>query len=76
MFSEFSDKSCCHSLIGWNDKTGSFGMMDSYSYCSLKEGYDFAEFKNYVLWAHLKRAIICEVVGNVYQNRELIEKEY
>jgi hypothetical protein len=76
MFSEFLDKSCGYSLIGWNEKTCSFGMMDSYSYRSIKEGYDYAEFKNYVLLAHLKDAIIFEIIGNIYQNRELLEECY
>lgn len=72
MYSEFSDGSGGHSLIGWNESIASFGMMDAYSYQSKQEGYDFPEFKNYVLIAHLQNAIICEVVGNIYDNPKLL----
>lgn len=69
---EFSDKSGGKYLVGWNEKTASWGIMDRYEYQSLKEGYDFAEFKNHTLLAFFKEAIICEVVGNIYDNPELM----
>ena len=72
MYSEFSDGSGGYSLIGWNEREASFGMMDAYSYQSKQEGYDFPEFKNYVLIAHLQKALICEVVGNIYDKPELM----
>lgn len=75
LYSEFLDKSGGYSLVGWNDETSSFGIMDEYSYRSIAEGYDFAEFKNYVLLAHLKEAIICEVVGNLHDNPGLLNNE-
>lgn len=74
MYSEFSDGSGGYSLIGWNEREASFGMMDAYSYQSKQEGYDFPEFKNYVLIAHLQKALICEVVWNIYDNPELLTK--
>ena len=46
--------------------------MDAYSYQSLKEGYDFAEFKNYVLLAFLKDAIVFEVAGNIHDNPDFL----
>lgn len=72
MYTEFSDGSGGYSLIGWNEREASFGMMDAYSYQSKQEGYDFPEFKNYVLIAHLQKALICEVVGNIYDKPELM----
>ena len=68
----FSDGSQGLSLIGWNDKTGCFGCMDKYAYMSIAEGYDFAEFKGYVLVAFLERAESISVVGNVHDNPELL----
>lgn len=75
LFVEFADKSGGYQLVGWNEETASWGIMDAYSYQSIKEGYDFAEFKNHVLLAFLKDALICEVVGNIYDNSELLNKK-
>ena len=72
LFVEFADKSGGYQLVGWNEKTASWGIMDAYSYQSIKEGCDFAEFKNYVLLAFLEKAIVFEVVGNIYNNPELL----
>lgn len=74
IFAEFADKSGGYNLVGWNGEAVSWGIMDAYSYQSLKEGHDFAEFKNYVLLAFLKKAIVCEVVGNIHDNPKLISE--
>jgi hypothetical protein len=47
--------------------------MHSNEYQSIAEGFDFAEFKDYILLAFLKGALICEVVGNIYDNPELLK---
>lgn len=73
LFVEFSDKSGGYYFVGWNEKTASWGIMDAYSYQALQEGYDFPEFKNYLLLAFLEKAIIFEVAGNSYDNPELLE---
>ncbi|MBR1377989.1 MAG: hypothetical protein IJ557_02540 [Bacteroidaceae bacterium] len=69
---KFPDKSGGYQLVGWNEETASWGSMDAYSYQSIHEGYDFAEFKNYVLLAFLEKSIICMVVGNIHDNPELL----
>lgn len=71
LFVEFADKSGGYQLVGWNEKTASWGIMDDYSYQSMKEGYDYAEFKNHVLLAFLKDALICEVAGNIHDDPKL-----
>lgn len=68
LFVEFADKSGGCYLVGWNEETASWGIMDRYEYQSIHEGYDFAEFKNHTLLAFLKQAIVCEVVGNIHDN--------
>ncbi len=72
LYVEFADKSGGYQLVGWNEETASWGVMDIYSYQSTHEGYDFAEFNNHVLLAILKKAVICEVAGNIHDNPELM----
>ena len=72
LFVEFADKSGGNQLVGWNEETASWGIMSTYEYQSLKEGDDWPEFKNHTLIAFLKHAIICEVVGNIHDNPELM----
>lgn len=73
LYVEFSDGSHSYSLIGWNEKQMCWGCMSNYDYQSIAEGYDFAEFKGYVLNAYLREALICEVVGNIHDNSELLK---
>lgn len=72
LFVEFADKSGGYYLVGWNDKTAAWGIMDRYEYRSIHDGYDFAEFKNHTLLAFFKEAIIFEVAGNIHDNPELM----
>ena len=72
LFVEFDDKSGGNQLVGWNEEMASWGAMNVYDYQTLKEGYDWPEFMNYTLLAYLKHAIICEVVGNIHDNPELM----
>jgi uncharacterized phage protein (TIGR01671 family) len=73
LFVEFSDGSSSYSLIGWNEKQMCWGCMDRYAYQSSIEVCDFAEFNDYVLKAYLREALICEVVGNVHDNPDLLK---
>ena len=73
LYVEFADGSHNYSLIGWNEQQMCWGCMSNYDYQSIADGYDFAEFKGYVLNAYLREALICEVVGNVYDNPELLQ---
>ena len=72
LFVEFADKSGGNQLVGWNEETASWGIMNKYEYQSLKDGDDWPEFKNHTLIAFLKHAIICEVIGNIHDNPELM----
>ena len=74
IFVEFDDKSGGNQLVGWNEETASWGIMSTYEYQSLMDGDDWPEFKNHTLLAFLKHAIVCEVVGNIHDNPELIEE--
>ena len=71
---KFIDGSGGNNLIGWNEEFASFGCMNRYEYRSIKEGYDFAAFNGYVLDAYRRKSIIFEVVGNIHDNPELLEK--
>lgn len=73
LYVEFSDGSNSYSLIGWNEKQMCWGCMDSYAYQSSIEVCGFAEFNDYVLNAYLREALICEVVGNVHDNPDLLK---
>jgi len=72
LFVQFSDGSRSYELVGWNAVQSSWGCMSRYDYQSICEGFDFAEFKNYVLHAYMKKALICEVAGNIHDNKELL----
>ena len=72
LFVEFADKSGRHYLVGWNERTASWGIMNIHEYKYLKEGDEWPEFKNHTLIAFLEHAIICEVVGNIHDNPELM----
>ena len=73
LYVEFSDGSHSYCLIGWNEKNMCWGCMTNYDYKSIADGYDFAEFNGYLLNAFLKEALICEVVGNIHDNPELLK---
>ena len=71
---EFIDGSHGYYLVGWNDDVAGFGFMDSYSYQSIREGYDYAIFNPWVLVNMRRESLIFKVVGNKFQNSELLEK--
>lgn len=74
IYSEFSDGSNCHGLVGWNDEEACFGLMDEYEFRSKQEGYDFPKFDSYVLLNFRNHGTKFEVVGNIHDNPELIKQ--
>jgi len=72
IYSEFSDKSNCHCLVGWNDEEACFGLMNEYNFRAKQEGYDFPKFDSLVLLNFRSHAMKFEVIGNIYDNPELL----
>lgn len=75
IYSEFSDGSNCHCLVGWNDEEASFGLMDEYAFRSKQEGYDFPKFDSLVLLDFRNFGTKFEVVGNIHDNPEMIKRK-
>ena len=73
VYSEFADESNCMFLVGWNNKLSCFGVMDEYNYQSKQLGYDFPEFDNHLFIEILKNSKIFKIIGNIYDNPELLE---
>lgn len=74
IYSEFSDGSHTRCLVGWNDEETCFGIMDEYAYRSKLQGYDFHEFDSRLLSVFRKDGKNFEVIGNIHDNPELINK--
>ena len=75
IYSEFADGSNCMFLVGWNNKLSCFGVMDEYSYQSKQLGYDFPEFDNHLFIEVLKNSKIFKIIGNIYDNPELLKEQ-
>lgn len=75
IYSEFSDGSNCHCLVGWNDEEACFGLMDEYAFRSKQEGYDFPKFDSHVLLNFRNHGTKFEVVGNIHDNPKMIKRE-
>lgn len=73
VYSEFSDGSNSKCLVGWNEKKLCFGIMDEYAYRSKLEGYDFPKFDNNILFSFFENSVRFEVVGNIFDNLELLK---
>lgn len=73
IYSEFPDGSKTNCLIGWNEENSCFGLMDEYNYRSKLEGYDFQRFDNAIFCNFLKHSKKFEVIGNIYDNPELLK---
>lgn len=75
VYSEFADGSNCMFLVGWNNKLSCFGVMDEYNYRSKQLGYDFPEFDNHLFIEVLKNSKIFKIIGNIYDNPDLLKGE-
>ena len=75
IYSEFNDGSNTNCLIGWNEEEACFGLMDDSEYKYKMNGYDFPHFDNTILNNFLKNSKIFEVVGNIYDNKDLMTRE-
>ena len=73
VYSEFEDGSNGSSLVGWNEKQSCFGLMDEYAYRSKLEGFEYPAFINHVMLAHMRDAKLFKVIGNIYDNPELLK---
>jgi uncharacterized phage protein (TIGR01671 family) len=72
VYSEFSDGSNCHCLVGWNDEEACFGLMDEYAFRSKREGYGYPKFDSLVLSNFFNHGIKFDVIGNIHDNPELL----
>lgn len=73
VYVKFVDGSHGNYLVGWNDDVAGFGFMDSYSYQSIREGYDYAIFNPWMLVNMRRESLIFKVIGNVFFNSKLLE---
>ena len=75
IYSEFSDGSNTKCLVGWNDDMHCDWLMDGYAYRSKLEGYSYPEFLPELMLNFSKHSKVFEVMGNIFDNPELLEKE-
>lgn len=75
IYSEFSDGSNTKCLVGWNDDMHCDGLMDEYAYRAKLEGYSYPEFSPELMSNFSKHSKVFKVIGNIFDNPELFEKE-
>lgn len=73
IYSEFPDGSKTNCLLGWDEENSCFGLMDEYNYRSKLEGYDFPKFENAIFYNFRKHSKKFEVIGNIYDNPDLLK---
>ena len=74
IYSEFNDGSNTNCLIEWNEEKACFGLMDDSEYKYKMNGYDFPHFDNTILNNFMKNSKKFEIVGNIFDNKDLMEK--
>ncbi len=75
LYSEAEDGSNAKSLIGWNEDMTCFGIMDEYAYRAQLKGYNFPAFDNQVMDNFRRHCVRFEIIGNIYENPELLKQE-
>lgn len=74
IYSEFPDGSKTNCLIGWDEESSCFGLMDEYNYRSKLKGYYFPMFENTIFYNFRKHSKKFEVIGNIHDNPELLSR--
>ena len=68
------DGSDCYCVIGFDEELLGFGIMDEYVYRSMIYGYN-KNYDNGFMHRLYKNSRIFEVIGNIYDNPELLKEK-
>ena len=74
VYIRMNDGSDCHCVIGYDIDNLAFGIMDEYAYRSMLDGYKW-NYDNRIMHRLYKDSRIFEIVGNIYDNPELLKEE-
>lgn len=72
VYIRMNDGSDCNCVIGYDINNLAFGIMDEYAYRSMLDGYR-KDYDNEFMLRLYKDSRIFEVIGNIYDNPELLK---